>query len=139
MDWITIDDVHWLAVLLATLSSFAVGSLWYSMKTFGPKWAEYANIDLTDSDHDGLVATMGITFVASAVTALTLAMLMPALGTSGIGEGALLGAFLGFVFRLGTHVIHNGFVGRPAGLTIIDGMHDVVALALAGAILGIWT
>lgn len=89
-------------------------------------------------DADGLAVTLAITFVAADITTLTIAMLMTGLGTSGVAEGALFGAILGFVFRLGAHVIHNGFVGRPAGLTLIDGAHDIVAMALAGAILGFW-
>ena len=138
MDWIAFDDVHWLAVLLATLSSFAVGALWYSPSVFGTRWARYAGINMDEGDKDNLVAIMGVTFVAAAVTALTLALLMPPLGASGVAGGALLGAVLGCVFRVGAHVIHNGFAGRPVGQTIIDGLHDIAAMAVAGAILGIW-
>jgi len=72
MDWITLEDVHWLAVALATLSSFAVGALWYSPKVFGTKWAGYTGINMDDGDKDGLVAIMVVTFVAAAITAPTL-------------------------------------------------------------------
>lgn len=47
-------------------------------------------------------------------------------------------AVLGLVLRGGAHVVHNGFGGRSATLTAIDVAHDTVALALMGAILGVW-
>lgn len=44
--------------------------------------------------------------------------------------------WLAVVFRVGGHVIHNGFAGRPAAVTLIDSGHDVLAVTAAGAIIG---
>jgi hypothetical protein len=37
--------INWLAVILATLSTLIVGSLWYSPKTFAPTWEKLARLD----------------------------------------------------------------------------------------------
>jgi len=79
-----------------------------------------------------------MTAVTAVATAILLAVLLIATGTTGFFPAALLGAVLGLVFRLGAHVIHNGFAGRPLALTGIDGLHDVVAMAVAAGILGAW-
>jgi hypothetical protein len=33
-------------------------------------------------------------------------------------------------------VIHNGFAGRPAAVTLIDSGHDLLAMTVSGAIIG---
>jgi nucleoside-diphosphate-sugar epimerase len=40
------------------------------------------------------------------------------------------------VFRAGGHLIHTGFAGRPVAVTLIDSGHDLVAMTVAGAIIG---
>ncbi len=43
-------QVDWLALILATFASFALGAFWYSPKVFGGKWAQGVVIDLTSED-----------------------------------------------------------------------------------------
>jgi len=137
MDWFSFDDITWLGVVLATLSAFAVGMSWYSLKAFGTRWMGY--IGKTEKElraGEGMAITYSITFAAAAVTAITLNMLMAALGIGTALDGAIFGAVIGLVFRMGTHFIHNGFALRSKALSLIDGGHDIVALAAAGAIIG---
>lgn len=42
-------DVNWVAVLVGTIASFALGWLWYSPKLFGTKWAEGVGVNSNDS------------------------------------------------------------------------------------------
>lgn len=56
---------------------------------------------------------------------------------SGWGQGLVFGLVLGLVFRAGAHAIHNGFARRSPMVTVIDGLHDIGALALAGLVLGL--
>lgn len=131
--------LNWWAVLLATLSSFVVGFLWYDKRTFGKQWMKL--VGLTEKQLNSS-KNMGTTFtwtgIASLLSAVTLGYLMIALGVSGFLEGLLFGGVIGATFRLGGHVIHNGFSRRPAALTAIDGGHDIIALATMGALLGMW-
>ena len=74
--------------------------------------------------------------VIVALTSILLAVLISALDLNTFWAGAFFGVIIALVFRAGGHVIHNGFAGRPTAVTVIDAGHDVVALAIAGAIIG---
>lgn len=41
-------DINWLAITLATLSSFAIGALWYSPLLFLEKWRKLAGLSKED-------------------------------------------------------------------------------------------
>jgi hypothetical protein len=140
MAWLdAIGDLNWWAVLVATLSTFVVGFLFYSTGALGRQWASL--VGLTEEEMNssaGAGPRFAATGVASLLTAILLGALILATGLDGLGEGLLFGAVVGLVFRAGAHVIHNGFAHLPTRLTLIDGLHDVVALAVMGAILGVW-
>ena len=134
-----LSQLNWWAVLFATLSSFVVGFLWYDKKAFGKQWMKLSGLSDKDiANNEGMAKTFTWTAIASLFTAITLGYLMIGLGIHGLLEGLIFGATIGAVFRLGAHVIHNGFSKRAGALTAIDGGHDIIALAVAGTILGIW-
>ena len=41
-----IPEINYWAVLLATISTMVVGSVWYTPKVFGTRWAKLANVDM---------------------------------------------------------------------------------------------
>lgn len=139
MDWGTFTGLNWWAIIGATLSSFVVGGVWYSEQAFGKKWAKLVGMTVKEmNDSEGMGKRFGMTGLASFVTAVVLAKLLLATGTTGLIDGLVFGAVTGFAFRLGAHVIHNGFAKKSDTLTWIDGAHDIVAMAIMGAILGNW-
>lgn len=134
-----LSQLNWWAVLLAAISSFAVGFLWYDKRAFGKQWMKLVGLSEKEmNSSEGLAKNLTWTSVASLLGVITLGYLMVGLGITGFLEGLVFGATLGGAFRLGAHMIHNGFAKRPAALTVIDGGHDIIALSVAGAILGMW-
>lgn len=138
MDWLTYAlQINWLAVLLAFIATLAVGFVWYMPPVLGNRWM--AAIGKTEEDLKNINGGAWLwlpMMLASALTAVLLAVLMAALGLDSALEGAVFGLAAGLVFRAGGHVIHNGFAGRPAAVTMIDSGHDLVAMVLSGAIIG---
>lgn len=138
MDWLTdVSQINWLGVFLAFVASLAVGFVWYLPPVLGNRWM--AAIGKTEEDLKNINGGAGLwlpMLLASALTAVLLAALMAALGLDNALGGAVFGLATGLVFRAGGHVIHNGFAGRPAAVTLIDAGHDLVAMGLAGAIIG---
>jgi hypothetical protein len=65
-----------------------------------------------------------------------LAVLIGKLGVQGSLHAGFFALVIAVVFRVGGHVIHNGFAGRPSAVTLIDSGHDIVAMTAAGAIIG---
>lgn len=130
-------DLNWIAVVLAALSNFLVGFLWYHSSAFGTMWG--ALVGLTPEEmqsSEGMGPRFGLLGLWALLTAVVLGLAMAGLGINSIGGGIVLGAVLGLAVRAGAHVVHNGFAGRPLSLTVIDGAHDTVAVGLMGAILG---
>lgn len=138
MDWLSYaSQINWLAVLLAFVASMAIGFVWYMPAVLGNRWM--AAIGKTEEDLKNIGGGAGIwlpMMLASALTAILLAVLISKLGLDNALAGAWFALVLGLVFRAGGHVIHNGFAGRPAAVTVIDAGHDLVAMAVSGAIIG---
>ncbi len=138
MDWLSfISQINWLAVALAFISSMAIGFVWYMPAVLGNRWM--AAIGKTEEDLKSIGGGAGIwvpMMVAAALTAILLAVLISKLGLDNAVAGGWFALVLSLVFRAGGHVIHNGFAGRPAAVTLIDSGHDLVAMTVAGAIIG---
>lgn len=138
MDWLShISHINWLAVLLAFIASMVIGFVWYMPAVLGKRWM--AAIGKTEEDLKNTDGGAGIwvpMMVAAALTAVLLAVLISKLGLDSALSGGFLALVLALVFRAGGHVIHNGFAGRPAAVTLIDSGHDLLAMTVAGAIIG---
>ena len=138
MDWLSyISQINWLAVLLAFVASMAIGFVWYLPAVLGNRWM--AAIGKTEEDLKNISGGAGIwvpMMVAAALTAILLAVLISKLGLDNALAGGFFAFVLALVFRAGGHVIHNGFAGRPMAVTLIDSGHDLLAMTVAGAIIG---
>ncbi|OAE02460.1 DUF1761 domain-containing protein [Arthrobacter sp. OY3WO11] len=138
MDWLSyVSQINWLAVLLAFVASMVIGFVWYMPAVLGNRWM--AAIGKTEDDLKNISGGAGIwlpMMVAAALTAILLAVLIASLGLDNALAGGLFALVMGLVFRAGGHVIHNGFAGRPAAVTLIDSGHDLVAMAVSGSIIG---
>lgn len=138
MDWAShISQINWLAVALAFVLSMAIGFVWYLPAVLGTRWM--AAIGKTEEDLKNISGGAGIwvpMMVTAALTAVLLAVLISKLGLDNAAAGGLFALVLGLVFRAGGHVIHNGFAGRPTTVTLIDSGHDLLAMTVAGAIIG---
>lgn len=121
------------AVLLAAVSSFLLGGLWYSPALFGRVW---------NRENGGAVApghpakVFGISLVFSVIAAAAFAGWLgpaPALDTA-LKAGALAG--LGMVAA--SFGINYQFAQRSFTLWLVDGGYHTVQFLLFGLILGLW-
>lgn len=130
------SEISWLGVVIATLSTFVVGYIWYDVRVFGKSWMKLVGLSKEQTESsEGMGKIFGMTALQSFLTAILLSCLLVATQTAGIASTVLFAATLGLVFRVGTHVMHNGFARRKDMLTLIDGAHDVASLAVMGAVL----
>lgn len=138
MDWLSyISQINWLAVLLAFIASMVIGFVWYLPAVLGNRWM--AAIGKTEEDLKNISGGAGIwvpMMAAAALTAILLAVLISKLDLDNALAGGFFALVLALVFRAGGHAIHNGFAGRPVAVTLIDSGHDLLAMTVAGAIIG---
>ena len=123
------------AALVAAVSSFAVGGLWYSPLLFGGRWMAY--VGLTEEElGQGMGRVFGGAFVLQLVMALNLAAFIGPEPSLAFATGAAFAAGFGWV-ALGMGVTYL-FERRPLGLWVINGGYHMVAFTGMGLILGAW-
>lgn len=125
--------MNFFAVLLAAVSSFLLGGLWYSPVLFGRIWT----IENGGPEHSGHPAKVfGVSLVFSLVAAASFALW---LGASPPIETALkAGALAGFGFVAASFGINYQFAQRSFKLWLIDGGYHTVQFVLFGLVLGLW-
>ena len=131
------SKINYLAVLVAALSTFLLGGLWYSPMLFGKAWMRANNFTDADLQTFSKARMFGWSFVFSLVMALNLAMFLggPATNLSwGMTAGALSG--LGWVAM--AIAIIGLFENKSWAYIIINGAYMTVAFTVMGAIIGAW-
>jgi hypothetical protein len=131
--------INGLAVVVAGFASFAAGALWYT--SLGRAWLaalEKTKAQLSGPSGRPPVLPFIIALIADFVIAYVLA---GAIGHLGPGQvtlrnGVISAGILWFGFVLTTVAVNNAFAGRRVSLTLIDAGHWLVAMLVAGAIIG---
>ncbi|MFV0374492.1 DUF1761 domain-containing protein [Microbacterium sp.] len=136
-----VPEINYWAVVLAMLSSMLVGSIWYTPKVFGTRWARLAGVDMNRPASTATVAIV-VTVLVSFVTAWVLA------GATTIawhfyGGGYLVAALLTGVilwagFTAARFITHDAFEGRPTNLTVLNIAHELVTILVMAVIIGVW-
>ena len=138
MDWLSFEGVNWLAVAIAFVVSFAFGWWYYSPAGLWNVWKRAAKVTGEQMEGANMGVAFGGTIIANLLGVILLAVLMVQLEIDTWYAGALFGAIIGLVYRAGAHALHNGFTIRSPKVTLLDGLHDTVMLALSGLVLGLF-
>lgn len=129
-------NVNYLAVFVTAIISMAMGMFWYSQKAFGKQWIELSKIKVSKKESMG--QTMFIAFIASLITSFVMANFIKFTEAANLISGAQTGVllWLGFVapVQLGIVLWEN----KPVKLFLINTAHNLVNLAIIGAILAVW-
>jgi len=123
------------AILVAALSAFLVGGLWYAPFCLGAAWKR-ANGFRSDPPPAGANVFL-LSFLLSLVMALNLAMFLNDAKTT-LAWGATAGFLAGFGWVAMGIAIVSQFEHRPWSYVLINGGYLTISLTLMGAILGAW-
>ena len=137
----TVPAINYIAVVLATLSSMVVGSIWYTPKVFGNYWMKQSGITPSGNAKDAIRPIL-ITLVVSFITAWVLAgatwIAHDFYGGSLLVNALLTGLILWAGFTAARFITHDQFDGRPVGLTVLNCAHELVTILLMALIIGVW-
>ena len=122
----------WL-VLLAAVSSFLVGGLWYSTALFGKLWNS-ENGGPPKTGHPAKV--FGASFGFSLLAAFAFAYLLGASPT--LESGVKLGAVVGIGLVAASYGINYQFAHRSFKLWLIDAGYHAAQFLLFGVVFGLW-
>lgn len=127
--------VNWLAIVLATVASFAFGAVWYM--GLSKQWLDAVG---KTKEQLGVGYTPFIwSAVVELVMAYVLALITPLL-MGGVSNGAAIQVavlmWVGFVIT--TLIMNHRYEGMKWSLTIIDGLHILGVLVIQGVVIGIF-
>ena len=124
------------AVLVAALSTFLIGGLWYSPALFGKAWMRENGFTEESMKGSNMSKIFGLAFLLGIIAAINLAMFMGPENDPAMG--AMWGFLAGFGWVatfVGTHYL---FERRSLKLFLINAGYSVVALTVMGVILAAW-
>ncbi|MES2544885.1 MAG: DUF1761 domain-containing protein [Bacteroidota bacterium] len=130
-------EINFYAVLVAALSSFVVGFIWYNPKVFGTIWMREAGMSQEQAEKGNMAKIFGLTFIYSLMIAFMMQMIVihqfGALGMVG-GDPTLakpsFAAFMtdyGMAFRTFKHGALHGFMAAlfiATPIICIDGLFE---------------
>ena len=131
------SNINYFAVVVAALSTFLIGGLWYSPLLFGKAWMRANNFSEQDLQTFSKARMFGWSFVFSLVMAVNLAMFLAAPGTN-VTWGMTAGALAGFGWVAMAIAIIGVFENRSWTYILINGGYMTVAFVVMGAIIGVW-
>jgi hypothetical protein len=130
-------NINYLAVIVAALSSFMVGWIWYG-PLFGKIWMRLHGFTEEDLKKGNLSmpVIMVINYMATALAALAIAMFIGPEANAGFG---IFAGLMIAIFWIGTSWLNDVlYENKPWGLFFINVGYTVVIYAIMGAILGAW-
>lgn len=128
-------SLNWLAVLLAALSAFALGGLWYSPLMFMKRWMKETGLTQDNTKRTNMFKVFGLAFMLSLMASFFLAMFI------GPDAGAAFGALAGFMAGIGWVFTFMGisylFESRSMAHFLINACYSVTSLTIMGFIIGL--
>jgi hypothetical protein len=128
-------NINVLAVVIAALSSFVLGGLWYSPALFGATWQKAAG-DPRKMGGGHPAKVFGLSFLFALIAAVVYALVVPARANAGTAlvQGLAVGAGL----VAASFGINYRFANRSTVLWLIDGGYHTLQFGLYGLIIGLW-
>lgn len=129
------SQISIVAILLATLSRFLLGGLWYSNVLFGRAWMAQVGMTEDKLQSANMARTFALAFVASLVASVMLALFLGSGST--VFTGMLYSFFVGFGWVAMSLATNDLFEQRSFKLFMINASYHVVSFTVMGAIIGL--
>ncbi len=127
-------EISWIAVIVAAISAFVLGGIWYG-PLFGQKWMAYNGITEEQAKSANMAKVFGGAFVLSLIAAFVFAMFLGP--KPGLEFAAAAGFAAGLCWVAATFGINYLFAQRPLGLWLIDGGYATFQFTLYGVAIGL--
>ena len=128
-------NINWLSVLLAAISAFLIGGIWYG-PLFGKLWMTEFGYTEEDLKKRNVAKTFGLSLLLAFLAAFILDMFIDSEADLAFGMAA--GFFAGFGWVATMLGILYLFEMRSLRAFLVNAGYCIVALTLMGAILGVW-
>ncbi|MEL6253861.1 MAG: DUF1761 domain-containing protein [Bacteroidota bacterium] len=127
-------------IIVAALSTFIIGFLWYGDFLFGKRWRGLSGISEEKAQSGHMLLIFGGSFVLNLIIAAALSIFTEVammLGTSALYAG-IMAFLLCFVFVATSFGVNYLFAQKPLKLYLIDVGYMLVSFFIMGLIVGAW-
>jgi sterol desaturase/sphingolipid hydroxylase (fatty acid hydroxylase superfamily) len=136
-----LSHANWLAVIVAAIAYFALGSIWFSM-LFGKQWMALNNIpeptpESKEQMKKMMMPMMLKTLVMSLVLAFAIAFLATAIRVHSSVPGIKLGLLVSAIGVIPL-LMADLYLMKPLKLWFIDAGYHVLGMILISIIVSIW-
>jgi hypothetical protein len=131
-----LSQINYLAVVVAALSSFVVGFLWYAPFLFGNVWMKEAGLTDEKIKQANMIKIFSLSFLLSLVICFNLAAFLGP--EAGFIWGMTAGALAGIGWVSASLGILYLFERKSVKLFLINAGYQAVTYIVAGGILGAW-
>ena len=129
-------DINCWAVVVAAISTFVVGGLWYSPLLFGKAWQRETGLSDQQLASSSMPKIFGAALVLSLIAAFVFALFLGPRPSMPLGLGA--GFSAGLCWVASSIGINYLFARRSLKLFFIDGGYHTVQFTLIGLVLALW-
>ncbi len=135
-----LSNINFLAVLVAAVSAFVIGSVWYSPILFGKGWQNALGLSEEDIKNANMVKIFGTSFVLMLIMAFGLTLATNVLYPNGLNwlTGVKVGFFVGIFFISTSYGVNILYQRKSFKLWAIDSSYQVLLLGIMGLIIGAW-
>lgn len=128
-------EVNYLAVVLAALSAFLLGGLWYSPLLFANKWTALTGQSEEKLKSGSMAMIFGGAFLLNLIAAYVFALFLGP--TPDLKFATSAGFAAGLCWVMTAFGLNYLFERRPFGLWLINGFYFTIQFTLFGLILGL--
>jgi len=132
----SVAQLNYLAIVIAAVANFGVGSIWYSKILFGDVWMRANGFSEEENENVNMGLLFAKAFVLILISAFILAMFIGPEGT--LVTGLMAGFFVGFGWVATSLGVIDLFEQRPTAHFLVNSGYHLVAFMVMGLILGAW-
>ena len=133
-----VPEINWIAVIVATLSTMVVGSIWYMPRAFGNWWQKAARVETTSNAVTAIVITVIVSFISAWVLAGAAAIAQEFYGGNFLLNTVITALILWAGFTAARFITHDAFENRPRMLTLLNISHELVTYLVMALIIGLF-
>ena len=131
----TFENINWLSVIVAAISSFFIGGIWYG-PIFGKSWMTEFGFTEEDLKKRSIPKTFGLSLLLAFIAALILELFIGA--EADMVFGMMAGFFAGFGWVATFLGILYLFEMKSLKAYLINAGFCIVSLTIMDAVLGAW-
>lgn len=133
-----LQNLNWLAIIVAGVVYFVMGALWYSPVLFANLFMKYRGLTREEIQGSGNPADYLLTLVGDLVSALVLTIVLQLAQPVSVTDGIAVGLLVALGFALPSALTYTVFSGPHKMLWAIYSGYQLAGFTVMSIILTLW-